>query len=412
MGNWDGIGDKNRRCGDKSECTNSGMCPTGCASELISFETNNHPALITMLLGSVKSAAGFIRRSRNIAARASCISGSCQSIKIISNSFSYRCFSDSPLTGDTSGSAARDLGESSLHISDSPSVLNGVEEDTASINGTLHIDNTSAVDGIAQLSSDDLGFSPIHIAIQLVESIHMAAGIPYWEAIALSTLGVRLVLLPTALIVARDVSKMRALKPELKKIRESMNNKISPDDPTKKFKYIEQVNKLFASHDVEPLKTVCLAAFQFPIFISFFFGMRQMGNYFPGFSAGGGDYWFADLSAADPTYILPCVNAVSFLLMVEVSAGNGQANPLKWVREQICRAFLNCCAKFMYFDMLMHIANTFVLSHSGANTILHIHYLLSNVCILLGLYQKKNILLGCQVNLNSRSTISLTFLNK
>ena len=391
---WD-FGDQNRKWGDKSECTNS-------ANKLISFETSDHPALMTMLLGSVKSAAGFVRRSSYIAAKASCISGSCQSIKIITNSCSYRCFSASPLTGDTSGSAARDLGESSLHISDSPSVLNGVEEDTASINGTLHIDNTSAVDGIAQLSSDDLGFSPIHIAIQLVENIHMAAGIPYWEAIALSTLCVRLVLLPTALIVARDVSKMRALKPELKKIRESMNNNISPDDPTKKFKYIEQVNKLFASHDVEPLKTVCLAAFQFPIFISFFFGMRQMGDYIPEFSAGGGDYWFANLSAADPTYILPCVNALSFLLMVEISAGNGQANPLKWVSKQIFRAFLNCCAQH---------ACTFPFGGKCAFSILHIHYLLSNVCILLGLYQKKNFEL-CQFDHNSRNTISLTSINK
>ena len=298
------------------------------------------------------STAGFARRSCYIAAKAYNISGSCQSIKTISNRCCYRYFNASPLTGDTSGSAARGVVESSLHVSDRLSVANGVED--AGIDCTLHIGSTSVVEGIAQLSANDLGFSPVHIAIQLVENIHIAAGIPYWEAIALSTLGVRLVLLPTAMIVARDVSKMRALKPELKKIRESMNTKISPDDPTKKFKYIEQVNKLFASHNVEPLKTVCLAAFQFPIFVSFFFGMRQMGNYFPGFSTGGGDYWFADLSAADPTYILPCVNSLSFLLMVEVSAGNGQANPLKWVREQICVAehFLIVVSTLLYSCIL------------------------------------------------------------
>lgn len=285
--------------------------------------------LTTMLKGGAKLAAGLSGRSWNISLGIFRNPKSCHFVKTICNRSSFRSFSVSTLPGDESnddGKITRDL--SSHSVQDS-SVIHDVEDEGVDCS-SLDICSSSAIDGITQLSGSDLGSSPVHVAIQLVENVHIATGIPYWESIALTTLAVRLVLLPTAMIVARDVSRMRALKPELKSIRESMNSKISPDDPTKKYKYIEQINKLFAANDIHPVKTVSLAAFQFPIFISFFFGMRQMGNYFPEFATGG-DYWFVDLSAADPTYILPCLNALSFLLMIEISAGNGQRNPLKWV---------------------------------------------------------------------------------
>ena len=196
------------------------------------------------------------------------------------------------------------------------------------------IDCSSVVEGMNHLTVAELGYSPSHVAIQCVENVHMMVGIPYWEAIALTTVAMRVILLPAAIIVARDVSKMRALKPEMKKIKTSLAKVSSAEDPTIRFKYASEINKLFALHNISPMKSMAISAFQFPVFITFLYGLREMSNYYPGY-ASGGDYWFTDLAAADPYHALPLFNALSFLIMLEIGAVNGQPNPLKWVRMKL-----------------------------------------------------------------------------
>ncbi|CAE7853091.1 OXA1, partial [Symbiodinium microadriaticum] len=68
---------------------------------------------------------------------------------------------------------------------------------------------------------------------------------------------------------------------------------------------------------------VALPFIQLPIFVSLFFGIKQMGTYCPGFSSGG-TAWFTDLAAADPYMVLPIINALSFLLMFEMNSDGFQ----------------------------------------------------------------------------------------
>jgi YidC/Oxa1 family membrane protein insertase len=65
--------------------------------------------------------------------------------------------------------------------------------------------------------------------------------------------------------------------------------------------------------------------FQFPI-ISLFLALRDMGAYFPGFVTGGTS-WFSDLTAADPYYIFPVFNAVTFLIMIEIAKDGMNMGP-------------------------------------------------------------------------------------
>jgi YidC/Oxa1 family membrane protein insertase len=63
---------------------------------------------------------------------------------------------------------------------------------------------------------------------------------------------------------------------------------------------------------------------QLPIFISFYFGMQQMGDFFPGMSTGG-VAWFPDLTIADSTYCLPMMNSVLFFAMGEIGSAEMKA---------------------------------------------------------------------------------------
>jgi len=65
---------------------------------------------------------------------------------------------------------------------------------------------------------------------------------------------------------------------------------------------------------------------QAPIFISFFFAIQKMSESIPSFKEGGAA-WFMDLSAADPTFALPVISSLTFLLAIEFSPPTAGGDP-------------------------------------------------------------------------------------
>lgn len=157
-------------------------------------------------------------------------------------------------------------------------------------------------------------YSPPHLVMQAVEQIHLFAGIPYWEAIIITTLTLRVLLLPSAIFTVRDAAKMKALQPEVKKIKESFKDVSAADDPTIRYKYIGEVTKLLARNNVHPVRSMAISSLQIPIFLSLFFGLKNMGTFYPEYCSGG-ELWFTDLSAKDKYFILPYTNTATLFTM-------------------------------------------------------------------------------------------------
>ena len=64
---------------------------------------------------------------------------------------------------------------------------------------------------------------------------------------------------------------------------------------------------LYAAHGTSPARIFLPALAQAPVFISFFWGLRNLAEVRPGASEGGA-LWFPDLGASDPTYALPLLS--------------------------------------------------------------------------------------------------------
>ena len=184
---------------------------------------------------------------------------------------------------------------------------------------------------------------PSYLVMQAIDSLHIALGIPYWEAIVLLTLGVRLALIPLSVMQLKSAATLTLIKPEIDKIQASMSQDTDKSLERKQH-YETQVKALFKEHDFKPLR-MWMPFFQLPVFVGFFVGIREMGQYFPGFVTGG-TLWFSDLSASDPTYILPVVNGVSMLLMFETGlamnpqADKMQAETMRWVMRAASLAMI------------------------------------------------------------------------
>jgi YidC/Oxa1 family membrane protein insertase len=203
------------------------------------------------------------------------------------------------------------------------------------------IDSASVIEGISHIesASSELGFSPSHIVMQAVEQIHLMVGIPYWEAIVLATVALRVIMLPLAITSVQNAARMSTLRPAMQAVKDRQARHPNGDDPGVRTIFEAETRQLFIAHKVNPLKSLAMPIIQLPIFISLYFGLRDMGLYFPGYSTGG-DFWFADLTAADPYFIFPLVNALSFLVMIELGSDGIQTENqgmFKWVRS-----FLSC----------------------------------------------------------------------
>ena len=150
--------------------------------------------------------------------------------------------------------------------------------------------------------TDFLGrvFGPLTDLISdVLESFH-SLGAPWWLSIILLTVLVRAVLFPLTIRQVKNMRAMQDLKPEMDSIRAKYK-----DDRRKQQ---EATMELYKERRVNPLAGFLPVLVQIPVFITMYHVIRNHEETFPSF-ASGGLLWFADLTRADPYFILPVLSA-------------------------------------------------------------------------------------------------------
>ncbi|KAJ0397082.1 hypothetical protein ATCC90586_001880 [Pythium insidiosum] len=181
---------------------------------------------------------------------------------------------------------------------------------------------TNAVD---YASVADLGYSLSDVAIRALEAVHVTTGLPWWATIVATTFAIRTALLPVTIKSLRNSEKMKAFQPEMEKLRDEME--AAPvKDPESMAEFRKKYQALMKKHDVNPFVGFLTPLSQIPVFLSFFWGLQSISKYFPDYSTGG-DFWFPDLSVADPTYALPVISSALMIASVEMGA---DAMPAGW----------------------------------------------------------------------------------
>lgn len=262
-----------------------------------------------------------------------------------------------------------------------PTAESAMGDITSGTDAMLNITHSiSSSDGtvVAAEAVRELGYYPVDIAMYAIENLHMYADIPYWQAIVAFTVGIRVILLPIALKGVQNGNRMAHLKPDMEKVQNAMKASEGMSDPKMQARYQMEMKELFKKHNVNPFRALALPFMQMPIFISLFMALRQMQDYFPGYCEGG-TLWFTDLSVADPTYVLPVLNAVSFLLMVEVGAdGMDQAN--KGMFKNIMRALA-----FMMVPLTASMPQVLHCTFPGIKSYFRYKNILYRACLCIGL---------------------------
>ncbi|XP_069796943.1 mitochondrial inner membrane protein OXA1L [Narcine bancroftii] len=171
------------------------------------------------------------------------------------------------------------------------------------------------------------GYTPVGLIQNILEFLHVNIGLPWWAAIVAGTVLARTMVFPVIVKGQREAAKLNNHLPAMTKLTNKMNEAKASGN---KFEFAKAYSDLMLfqkKHDVSPLRGFLVPLVQAPIFISFFMALRQMANLPVPSLQTGGLWWFTDLCASDPLYLLPLLVTGSMWGILELGAESGIDNP-------------------------------------------------------------------------------------
>ena len=116
------------------------------------------------------------------------------------------------------------------------------------------------------------------------------------------------------------------------------------NDPEAAQRHLSEVTAIWKKYDCHPVKSLAPLLVSAPVFISFYFAISRMADGIGSFKDGG-TLWFTDLSASDPTMVMPLLTSALFLASVELGAVEGMNNnqqgvTMKWALRGLAVALV------------------------------------------------------------------------
>ncbi|KAI1888645.1 hypothetical protein AGOR_G00187280 [Albula goreensis] len=215
-----------------------------------------------------------------------------------------------------------------IPVADSTSVISQPITEQAIGAAPTALDVLQGVEPELSLSELGLGsHTPVGLIQNVLEFIHVDIGLPWWGAIVAGTVLARCAVFPLIVKGQREAAKLNNVLPEMTKLTERLNEAKRSGNKFEFSKACSDMMMFQKKHDVNPMRGFLVPLVQAPVFISFFTALRKMA-YLPVPSLQvGGLWWFSDLTAADPYYILPLAVTGTMFAVMELGAESGVDNP-------------------------------------------------------------------------------------
>ncbi|XP_065853758.1 mitochondrial inner membrane protein OXA1-like isoform X1 [Euphorbia lathyris] len=181
-----------------------------------------------------------------------------------------------------------------------------------------------ALNEVAIAAADS--FFPVAVLQHFIDAVHSFTGLNWWASIALTTILVRVAVLP--LLVNKNQQKAASQLVQLDSRRKEILQKLQVGifDPPLLEEILQKIRDGRFDID-ESMKQTLMLTKEFgayllftktnwicihgSVFICFFLATSNMAEKVPSFKTGGA-YWFLDLSTPDTLYIFPVLTALTF----------------------------------------------------------------------------------------------------
>lgn len=162
-------------------------------------------------------------------------------------------------------------------------------------------------------------YHPFQLLQSVVENVHTTLDIPYWGSIVLCTFAARLLIFPTAVLNFQNMKRYLFANERVQQEVHPRYGDIKQLDANQLGAYKGETLKIYSETGFVPARSFILGILPAPIFISFFFGLQRMVAANPDLATGGA-FTFENLAVSDPYYVLPVLNGLLFLAIVESNA--------------------------------------------------------------------------------------------
>ncbi|KAF8026980.1 hypothetical protein BT93_E0028 [Corymbia citriodora subsp. variegata] len=177
---------------------------------------------------------------------------------------------------------------------------------------------SSAMSEVALAAADSS--YPVAGIEYLIGAVHSFTGLNWWASIALTTVLIRGATVPLQINQMRSTAKLSLMRPRVEELNRTLRETANAPDAASK--YLQSFISLFKEYGVSPFTPLKGLLIRGPIFISFFFAIRNMAEKIPSFQTGG-TLWFVNLATPDSLYILPILTALTFWIAVEFHLEEG-----------------------------------------------------------------------------------------
>lgn len=170
------------------------------------------------------------------------------------------------------------------------------------------------------------GWSPSGRFQYLMEQLHVSLGVEWWGVIMIMTALVRTVIFPVVIVAQKNAANQANHMPQFARYQEQLTEARQRGDHYDAQRISIKMQKFMREKDINPIKMFAPIAFQFPVFMSMFFGLRGMANLPVESMANGGLFHFTNLTVADPYYILPLLTSTTLFLQMKLGADGMDVN--------------------------------------------------------------------------------------
>lgn len=157
-----------------------------------------------------------------------------------------------------------------------------------------------------------------HLIQTTIDGLHVASGLPWWATLGVSTVFVRMSLLPLVRYQILASRKLAAAMPEINFLYQLLLQRLQGIDKSRTGErlrilgiFIKGVNACMKLHRISITEIVAYPFVNFTIFVTFIVSLRDMVTNADQYDMmEGGLFWFQNLSEEDKTFFLP-ISAVT-----------------------------------------------------------------------------------------------------
>lgn len=168
------------------------------------------------------------------------------------------------------------------------------------------------------------GWSPVGLVQTSLEYLHASLGIPWWGAIVIGTIVIRVCMFPLVVVAQRNAARMNNYLPQLQVLQLKMTEARKAGNQLEVARYSQEMMGFMKDKQLNPFKNMIVPLAQMPVFISFFMGLRQMANVPVDSLRDGGLFWFLDLTVPDQYFALPIITSVTLWATIEVGTDSAK----------------------------------------------------------------------------------------